>query len=193
MDGQAESSKTSTQRLPPKFSLANTLLEGFVSLEFPISLVWSPFVFPSKGSRRKSHHVGVAETIFPRNDNLLSRRFRNFPVAAHVSRYVGMARFRGPRTPEVVVLITLGHRQASVKSGGNRVLRWDGMSVLKDESGIISRFERGLQRGEGDGRRLEILAGGRDIVDIIVASIMILSYKNWSMRPLMILGVEECK
>jgi hypothetical protein len=57
------------------------------------------------------------------------------------------------------------------------VLRWDGTSVLKDESGIIARFERGLQRGEGNGR-LEILVGGRDIVDIIVASIMILLYKK---------------
>jgi hypothetical protein len=67
--------------------------------------------------------------------------------------------------------------QASVKAAVNRVLRWDGTTVLKDESGIIARFERGLQRGEGDGR-LEILTGGRDIVDIIVGSIMILLYKK---------------
>jgi hypothetical protein len=69
-----------------------------------------------------------------------------------------------------------GSEKEAGKTGG-RLMRWDGMGVLKDESGIIARFERGAQRGEGDGR-LEILAGGRDIVDVIVASIMILLYKK---------------
>jgi hypothetical protein len=103
---------------PPQIVLGtNPLLEGFVPLEFSISLVWSTLVFPSKGSRRKSHHDSLAETVFPCNDNLLSRRFGNFSLATDVPRDVGMARFRGPRTREVVVLITLRHGDAGECQG----------------------------------------------------------------------------
>lgn len=68
-------------------------------------------------------------------------------------------------------------RSEKERKSGGRLMRWDGINVLKDESGVVARFERGGQRGDGDGR-LEILAGGRDIVDVIVASIMILLYKK---------------
>jgi len=67
--------------------------------------------------------------------------------------------------------------QKEGKSAGARLMKWEGIDVLKDEKGVVARFERGAQKGEGDGR-LEILAGGRDIVDIIVASIMVLLYKK---------------
>jgi hypothetical protein len=104
---------------PPKFSLANTLLEGFVSLEFPISLVWSPFVFPSKGpegkvimsaSRKPFSHAttiyfsdGSEISLWPRT-YLGMWEWHDFDVPEHRKWYSS--------SPSV------SDSQASVKSGG---------------------------------------------------------------------------